>query len=104
MYLEHSTTLHLRIERNLFEVIGSPALVHVSSHYYRKEHSTHGIHTLLTLPTAVVVLNLCNVTYGWQGLAFDALPAVDIFSGLQVAGDARLPAEAAQHPCISGAG
>lgn len=58
----------------------------------------------LFLQLYIIVLNLSNVTYGWQDLAFDPLPAVDIFSGLQVAGNAPLPAEAAQHPCVSGAG
>ncbi len=52
----------------------------------------------------MIVLYLYNVTYGWQDLAFDALPAVDIFPGLQVAGNTSLPAEAAQHSSLSGAG
>ncbi len=52
----------------------------------------------------IVVLHFHNVTYGWQDLASDALSAVDIFSGLQVASNTPLPAEAAQHPSLSGAG
>lgn len=58
----------------------------------------------LLLCLDIIILNLHNVTYGWKDLAFDALPAVDIFSGLQVAGNTPLSTEAAQHPCVSGAG
>lgn len=58
----------------------------------------------LSLQLHSVVLNLLNVTYGRQDLAYDTLPAADVFSGLQVAGNSSLPAEAAQHSCVSGAG
>lgn len=52
----------------------------------------------------MVLLNHQMITYGGKDLASDPLPAADIFPGLQVASDALVSTEAAQHPCVCGTG
>lgn len=52
----------------------------------------------------VHLLNLHMITYGRKDLASHPLPSADIFPGVQVASDALVSTEAAQHPRLCGPG